>query len=70
MTPILLRQFWSLIENAQAHVILGKDDPSLVEWLITQMCETRSLEHHEAEVLSHYIRSKTSLIRDIAEQQG
>ncbi|MDB9312666.1 hypothetical protein PN462_06095 [Spirulina sp. CS-785/01] len=69
MTPILLRHLWSLVENAQAQVILALDDSSLVDWLIAQIGKQRSLENHETEVLSHYIRSKTSLIRDIAGQQ-
>jgi hypothetical protein len=68
MTPIMLRQIWSLVENTQGNLLLGKDDASLVEWLLDQLSERRSLEVGETEQLSAYIRSKTSLIRDLAEQ--
>ncbi|WP_204103000.1 MULTISPECIES: hypothetical protein [Spirulina sp. CCY15215] len=69
MTPNLLRQLWSLVENTQAPVILGRDDASLVEWLLDQLARQRSLEGYETEVISDYIRSKTSLIRDLAAQR-
>ncbi|MEA5469193.1 hypothetical protein [Spirulina sp. 06S082] len=69
MTPNLLRQLWFLVENTQAPVILGRDDASLVEWLLDQLARQRSLEGYETEVISDYIRSKTSLIRDLAAQR-
>jgi hypothetical protein len=65
----MLRQLWYLVENTQPPLLLSKDDPSLVEWLLRQMSERRSLEAGETELLSAYIRSKTSLIRDLAAQR-
>ncbi|MGK7927835.1 MAG: hypothetical protein AB4290_21795 [Spirulina sp.] len=69
MTPTLLRQLWSLVENTHAPAILGRDDASLVEWLLEQLERQRSLEGHETELLSNYIRARTSLIRDLAAQR-
>ncbi|MDY7015083.1 MAG: hypothetical protein SVX43_16100 [Cyanobacteriota bacterium] len=69
MTPVMLRQLWALVENTQAPLLLNKDDPSLVEWLLRQMSDRCSLEARETELLSAYIRSKTSLIRDLAAQR-
>ncbi|MEM8639754.1 MAG: hypothetical protein AAGG51_13205 [Cyanobacteria bacterium P01_G01_bin.54] len=62
MTPTMLRQFWSLVENTQASFILNQDDSSLVNWLIAQM------NRHGVENLDDvdaYVRSRTTLIRDI-----
>ena len=69
MTPTLLRQLWSLIENTQANILLKLDDSSLVQWLLGQLHQQRSLNACEAAVISDYIRSKTSLIRDLAQQR-
>lgn len=69
MTPVMLRQLWHLVENTQATFLLRQDDTSLVEWLLEQLSERRSLEAGETELLGAYIRSKTSLIRDLAAQR-
>lgn len=66
MTPVMLRQIWSLIEGAQATTILSQDDPSLVEWLLSQLREQRSLASDEVEIISRYIQARTPLIREIA----
>ncbi|WP_323258057.1 hypothetical protein [Spirulina sp. CCNP1310] len=62
----MLRQIWSLVEDAQATMILNQDDPSLVEWLLNQLREQRSLANEEVEIISHYLRARTPLIREIA----
>ncbi|NEO85191.1 MAG: hypothetical protein F6J87_13220 [Spirulina sp. SIO3F2] len=67
MTPTMLRQFWSLIENTHSSVILSQDDSSLVTWLITQMKRQPGLEAETPACLDDYIRSRTTLIRDIVE---
>lgn len=66
MTPLLLRQFWSVIEATQSAILLGLDDHSLVQWLLKQIRTERSLDHGEVDALYHYIYSRLSLIRDIA----
>lgn len=66
MTPRILRQFWSLIETTQSSVLLGLDDTNLVQWLLRQMRQERSLNLDEATALSAYIRARLPLIRDLA----
>ena len=36
MTPTVMRQLWSVVETAQANVLLQLDDASLVQWLVKQ----------------------------------
>ena len=69
MTPKMLRQLWSLIENTQAHILLALDDRSLEQWLLRQLEDRRSLDRQEADILSNYIHDKISLIRDLAQQR-
>ncbi|MGB3692272.1 MAG: hypothetical protein WA865_06615 [Spirulinaceae cyanobacterium] len=69
MSPTLLRQLWSLVENTQANTLLGLDDTSLVRWLLRQLEKRRDLERDETDILSDYIYSKLSLIRDLAQQR-
>lgn len=66
MTPTMLRQLWSVIETTQAHIILKLDDASLVQWLLKQVKNQRSLDRDEANILNDYIYSKLTLIRDLA----
>lgn len=70
MTPAMLRHLWSLIENTQTSVILAMDDNSLVQWLSYQLDGQRSLHQLETQIIDDYIRSKLSLIRDLAQQRG
>lgn len=69
MTPTMLHQLWSLIESTQGQLLLKLDDTSLVQWLLKQLHNQRSLDCYETDLLSDYIRSKTSLIRDLAQQR-
>lgn len=69
MTPLLLRQLWSLVEATQAQLLLSLDDNSLVQFLIGQLCGERSLNHQESDTLSTYLYSRLSLIRDLAQER-
>lgn len=69
MTPAMLRHLWSLIENTQTSLILAMDDNSLVQWLACQLDEQRSLNQLETHIINDYIRSKISLIRDLAQER-
>lgn len=69
MTPTMLRQLWSLIEKTQANLLLKLDDASLVQWLLKQFNQERSLNHEEAHILSDYLSNRISLIRDLAQQR-
>jgi succinate dehydrogenase flavin-adding protein (antitoxin of CptAB toxin-antitoxin module) len=62
-----LRQLWSLIEKTHAKTLLQLRDPDLVEWLLGQIERQKSLSVEENILLTTYIRSKSSLIRDLAE---
>jgi hypothetical protein len=65
----MLRQLWVLIETTQANMLLNLDDDSLEQWLLKQFNQKRSLNQDEASLLNAYIRSKLSLIRDLAQER-
>jgi succinate dehydrogenase flavin-adding protein (antitoxin of CptAB toxin-antitoxin module) len=69
MSPLLLRQLWSLVETTQASILLTLDDANLVQWLVGQFKNQRSLDHHETHALRNYIQSRLSLIRDLAQER-
>lgn len=62
-----LRQFWSVIETTQPSILVTLDDTSLVECLMEKLQEQHLLDHQETDRISHYIRSKVLLIRELAE---
>ncbi|WP_421659321.1 hypothetical protein [Leptothermofonsia sp. ETS-13] len=66
MSPLMLRQLWSLVETTQSNILLNLDDPSLVQWLLRQLKNQRSLDHEEIAIFGTYIRSRLPLIRDLA----
>ncbi|MCY7322261.1 MAG: hypothetical protein LH660_10810 [Phormidesmis sp. CAN_BIN36] len=69
MTPIMLRQLWSLVDATQVALLLNLDDASLVQWLSRQFRAMQPLNSEETTILSSYIQSKLSLIRDLAHQK-
>jgi len=69
MTPIMLRQLWSLIETTQATVLVNLDDATLVQWLLKQLKMNSALNGKEADLLNEYIQSRLCLIRDLAQQR-
>lgn len=69
MSPLLLRQIWGLVEATQSQILLTLDDESLVEWLLRQLTNQRSLDSQEANLLSDYLQSHLPLIRDIAQSR-
>lgn len=69
MTPTMLRQLWSLVENTQATTLVSLDDASLVQWLIKQLKTNSSLNRNETDRAIDYIHSRISLIRDLAEER-
>lgn len=69
MSPLMLRQIWSLVETTQTQVLLNLDDDSLVQWLLRQLVNQRSLDSHEAYLFSTYIQSRLPLIRDLAQSR-
>jgi hypothetical protein len=69
MTPLMLRQLWTLVETSQASFLLSLDDNNLVQWLLRCIRAERSLDHTETDVLTTYIHSKLTLIRDLAQER-
>lgn len=69
MSPLLLRQIWGLVEATQSQILLTLDDESLVEWLLRQLTNQRSLDSQEANLLSDYLQSHLPLIRDVAQSR-
>ncbi|HEY9602836.1 MAG TPA: hypothetical protein V6C85_14580 [Allocoleopsis sp.] len=69
MTPTMLRQLWSLIETTQANLLLQLDDASLVQWLIKQFKQERSLDGEQLDIVSNYLNNRISLIRELAQQR-
>ena len=69
MTPSMLRQLWSVVEMSQSHILLKLDDATLVQWLLKQLTVQQSLDRHEKTILSDYIQSRLSLIRDLAQER-
>ncbi len=69
MTPTILRQLWSIVEATQSQVLLKLDDASLVQRLLKQTTTKALLDHNETNILSEYIHSRLSLIRDLAEDR-
>jgi len=69
MTPLMLRQFWAIVESTQAKVLLGLDDTHLVHWLLRQINADVAMNRNESCALRSYIHSKLPLIRDLAEQR-
>ncbi len=70
MTPLMLRQLWSLVDATQVALLLNLDDASLVQWLSRQFRVQQPLNSEETTILSSYIQSKLPLIRDLADQKG
>lgn len=69
MTPTILRQLWSVVEMTQSNILLKLDDASLVQWLLKQTKTQAPLDLDETNVLSQYIHSRLTLIRDLAQQR-
>jgi len=69
MSPLMLRQFWSVVETTQTQVLLNLDDTNLVQWLLKQLRSQQSLDRDEADCCSTYIQSRLPLIRDLAQNR-
>lgn len=69
MTPTILRQLWSVVETTQSHTLLKLDDASLVQWLLKQTKNQASLDGDETNILTNYIESRLTLIRDLAQER-
>lgn len=66
MSPVLLNQFWKLVDTLPHSQLLGLSDQDLIDGLIQQLVERQDLTHAELEVVKAYIQSRLALIRDMA----
>ncbi|MBH8566156.1 hypothetical protein I8748_29035 [Nostoc sp. CENA67] len=66
MTPKILRQLWSVVENSQTKTLLQMDDACLVQWLVKQTTNQALLDPTDTDFLSDYIQSRLTLIRELA----
>jgi hypothetical protein len=66
MTPTIMRQLWSIVEATQTVTLLQLDDGSLVQWLVKETTKQALLDANETDFLCDYIRTRLSLIRDLA----
>lgn len=66
MTPKIMRQLWSVVETTQAKTLLQLDDANLVQWLVKQIKVQECLDCQETDTLDEYVKSRLSLIRDLA----
>lgn len=69
MTPTILRQLWSVVETTQSNILLKLDDASLVQWLLKQTKTTAILDQNQSTILSDYIQSRLTLIRELAQER-
>lgn len=67
MTPYMLRQLWTVVDQTQTNLLLTLDESTLSTSLIRQLSENYLLSSQEADAFDHYIRSKMPLIRDLAQ---
>lgn len=67
MSPLLLRQLWSTVEDTQSNVLINLDDSSLIQRLLGQFKAERALNSTEVDLLGDYIRTRLPLIRDLAQ---
>jgi hypothetical protein len=69
MTPNIMRQLWSVVENTHAKTLLNMDDASLVQLLVKQTKTMVSLDGNEAEYLSDYVQARLALIRNVVQER-
>lgn len=69
MTPVMLRQLWSIIETTQATLLVTLDDAALAQWLLKQLTANSTIHGKDQDLLDEYIQSRLSLIRDLAQQR-
>ncbi|MGC9503272.1 hypothetical protein [Baaleninema sp.] len=67
MNATILRQVWSAVEDTQAATLVNLDDSTLIDRLIWDLQAQRVLEGNDIEEVSRYLRSRISLIRDLAD---
>lgn len=70
MDSATLRQLWSAVEDTQTGILLRLSDSELIEHVIAELDNRQPLAREEMTHVSAYLRSKTSLIRDLAQSRS
>jgi hypothetical protein len=69
MNSSILRELWTLIDNIQPNILVSIDEKELIEQILKQLTQNTSLDLDDDDLVSIYISSKMSLIRDLAESK-
>ncbi len=69
MNSSILRELWTLIEDIQPHILIQLNEQELIEKILKQLENKKSLDRCENDRVSIYISSKICLIRDLAESR-
>ena len=64
-----LRQIWSLIEETHASTLLSLDEADLVNYLLRQLQNTKTINLEEISLVRDYVDDKITLIRDLADSR-
>ena len=64
----ILRQLWSIIESTPGQRISSLDDSAIVQWLTDLLQADPTFDSESLPTVSHYIRARMPLIRDLAQQ--
>ncbi|HEY9638330.1 MAG TPA: hypothetical protein V6D14_33380 [Coleofasciculaceae cyanobacterium] len=67
MNSSTLRQLWSVIAEVQIGTLLKLSDTDLVQQLVNRLESRKPLSREETSTVSAYLRSRTELIRDLAQ---
>lgn len=66
MNPSVLRKTWAVVNAAPLRSLIDLSDTDLVNVLVAQVVANTPLSTEEAESISSYLSSRTTLIRDLA----
>ncbi len=64
-----LRQIWSLIEETHTSTLLSLDEAGLVNYLLRQLQNTKTINLEEISLVRDYLDDKITLIRDLADSR-
>ncbi len=67
MNSWTLRQVWNVIEETQTSVLLELGDAELTQELLRQLESKGLLLNEDVNTMSTYLRSRLTLIRDLAQ---
>jgi hypothetical protein len=69
MNSSTLRELWTLIDSIQPNILISIDEKELIEQILKKLTDNTNLDLEDDDLVSVYISSKMSLIRDLAESK-